>query len=138
MHELSVAHSLVEMASEAATEAGGVAVKEVHLAIGALSCVAPEALEFCFEIAAAGTMVEGARLRCKRLPVVIHCKSCARDFELPGIQRFRCPECDEPSNDIRQGRELDIESLEIETGPTTRITSQETGEADTTTPLGAS
>lgn len=36
------------------------------------------------------------------------------EVELPGIQRFRCPHCDTPSGDIRQGRELEIESIEID------------------------
>ncbi|MCG8459777.1 MAG: hydrogenase maturation nickel metallochaperone HypA [Holophagales bacterium] len=115
MHELSVAHSLVEMASEAAREAGATRVREVRLAIGALSCVAPEALEFCFELASRDTPLAGARLRYRRLPVVIHCPTCREDKELEGIQSFRCPVCATPSADLRQGRELEIETLEIET-----------------------
>jgi Zn finger protein HypA/HybF involved in hydrogenase expression len=35
---------------------------------------------------------------------------------LDGVQSFRCPRCDEPCSDLRQGRELEIESIEIEDG----------------------
>ena len=114
MHELSVAHSLVEIASEAARDAGATRVREVRLAIGALSCVAPEALEFCFELASRDTSLAGARLRYRRLPVVIHCPTCREDKEIEGIQSFRCPVCATPSADLRQGRELEIETLEID------------------------
>jgi hydrogenase nickel incorporation protein HypA/HybF len=48
------------------------------------------------------------------LPVVIHCATCQQDRELAGIQSFRCPVCETSSFDLRQGRELEIESLEIE------------------------
>ena len=114
MHELSVAQSLVELASEAARDAGASAVREVRLRVGALSCVDPGALEFCFELASRDSPLAGARLTYCRLPVRVYCSDCRREVELPGIQSFRCPECGRPSSDIRQGRELEIEALEIE------------------------
>jgi len=44
----------------------------------------------------------------------MHCDKCAADVELDGVQSFRCPRCGEPCTDLRQGRELDIESFEID------------------------
>ena len=114
MHELSVAHSLVELASDAATRAGAESVKEVRLRIGALSCVSPDALEFCFELASRDTPLDGARLTYHRVPVRVYCETCRSEVDLPGIQSFRCPACGQPSNEIRAGRELEIEALEIE------------------------
>jgi Zn finger protein HypA/HybF involved in hydrogenase expression len=35
---------------------------------------------------------------------------------LEGVQSFRCPKCGEPCSDMRQGRELEIDSIEIEDG----------------------
>jgi len=32
------------------------------------------------------------------------------------VQSFRCPRCDAPCFDLRQGRELEIESFEIDDG----------------------
>ena len=46
----------------------------------------------------------------------MHCVPCAADVELEGVQSFRCPSCGEPCSDLRQGRELEIESIEIEDG----------------------
>jgi hypothetical protein len=36
------------------------------------------------------------------------------DAEIEGVQSFRCPRCGEPAADLRQGRELEIASIELE------------------------
>lgn len=113
MHELSIANNLVEIATEHAQNEGAEKIGALTLRIGALSCVHRSALEFSFELVTKGTLLEGALLKIISVPVVVYCKACDQEVELPGIQRFRCPVCDTPSNDIRQGRELDIESIEI-------------------------
>jgi hydrogenase nickel incorporation protein HypA/HybF len=114
MHELSIAYSLVELASQSALEAGAKRVVSVHLKLGALSGVVRGALEFSYDIATEGTLLEGSRLVITELPVRIYCASCQQEVDLPGIQRFRCPRCDTPSGDIRQGREMEVESIEID------------------------
>ncbi len=114
MHELSLAHGIVELASEAAERAQAARVTAVHLRVGRLSGVEAGALLFSYDIAAAGTPLEGSRLVIEELPVVVWCVPCGALRELPGVQRFRCPTCDTPSGDIRQGRECDVQSIEIE------------------------
>jgi Zn finger protein HypA/HybF involved in hydrogenase expression len=44
----------------------------------------------------------------------MHCDACREDVELEGVQSFRCPRCGEPCSEMRQGRELEIESFEID------------------------
>jgi hydrogenase nickel incorporation protein HypA/HybF len=114
MHELSIAHSLVELAGSSAAAAGATRVRSVHLRLGALSGVVKGSLEFCYEIATADTLLAGSILIVQELPVVVHCAVCFWDVELASIQSFRCPACNTPSGDIRQGRELEIESIEID------------------------
>lgn len=114
MHELSIAHSLVELAGLSAADAGATRVRIVHLRLGALSGVVQGALEFSYGIATEGTLLEGSVLRVKELPVKVYCAPCQQEVELASIQRFRCPLCDTASGDIRQGRELEIESIEID------------------------
>jgi hydrogenase nickel incorporation protein HypA/HybF len=115
VHELSIAYAVVEAAAAAAAQAGGVRVLETRLLVGALSGVVPGALEFCWQIATAGTPLEGSRLTCIAQPVAVFCPSCGEESDLPGVQSFRCPLCGRPTGDVRRGRELQIESLEIET-----------------------
>jgi hydrogenase nickel incorporation protein HypA/HybF len=114
MHELSIAYSLVELASQSAAEAGATRVLAVHVRLGALSGVVRGALEYCYEIATEGTPLAGSTLTFRELPVKVYCTVCCDEVELASVQRFRCPVCDTPSGDIRQGRELEIDSIEID------------------------
>ena len=120
MHELSLVTSIVETVTETLAalpdSSRGSRVLEVRLRVGALASVIPESLEFCWGIVSEGTPLEGSRLVVNLLPVVVHCESCGQDAELQGVQSFRCPRCGEPCSDMRQGRELEIESIEIDDG----------------------
>ncbi len=112
MHELSIAYHLVEIADRAAVEAQVSRVLSVRVRLGALAGVVKEALLFAYDIAARGTRLDGSRLEIEDVPVIIFCPTCAAEHELPDIQAFRCPHCGTWSADVRQGRELEIVSLE--------------------------
>jgi hydrogenase nickel incorporation protein HypA/HybF len=120
MHELSIVTSIVETVTETLAalpdSSRGARVLEVRLRVGALASVIPESLEFCWGIVSEGTPLEGSKLVVNLLPVVVHCGPCGQDAELEGVQSFRCPRCGEPCSDMRQGRELEIDSIEIEDG----------------------
>ena len=117
MHELSIAHSLVEIANAAAERAGATQVTQVHVAVGALSGVAIESLLFCYDIAASGTLLEGSRLVIREVPLAVYCSACSSEVALAEPNRFVCPDCGAPTPEIRRGRELAVESLEIEEPP---------------------
>ena len=114
MHELSIVSSIVETVTESAAAYPGSRVLEVRLRVGALASVVVESLEFCWGIATEGTPLAGAKLLVKTLPVVLHCAPCGQDVELEGVQSLRCPRCGELGIDLRQGRELEIDSIEID------------------------
>lgn len=114
MHELSIVSSIVESVTESLASYPGARVKEVRLRIGALASVVEDSLQFCYGIATEDTALAGSALVVKNLPVVVFCSKCDAEVELPSVQSFRCPRCDEPASDLRQGRELEIESIEIE------------------------
>jgi hydrogenase nickel incorporation protein HypA/HybF len=111
MHELSVARAIVEVASEAVRGAGQVTA--VRIRIGPLAAVAPEALSFCYEVVTRGTVLDGSRLVVESAPVVIHCPSCDRDAKVRDVCRLVCPVCGTPTADVRSGRELEVESIEV-------------------------
>ena len=114
MHELSIIASIVDTVTESVAAYKGARVVEVRLRVGALASVVEDSLQFCFGIATEGTALEGSRLVVKTVPVVMHCAGCDADVELDGVQSFRCPRCGEPCFDLRQGRELEIEAIEID------------------------
>lgn len=113
MHELSIAASIVEAVTETAAAYPGAQVTAVRLRVGALAAVVEDSLQFCWGVSTEGTPLAQAALVVRVMPVVVHCAACGADSEI-GVQSFRCPQCGEPAGDLRQGRELEIESIEIE------------------------
>jgi hydrogenase nickel incorporation protein HypA/HybF len=59
MHELGIAAEVIDLAC---ARSGGARVTRVVLAVGRDTCVLPDAIRFCFELACEGTPAEGARL----------------------------------------------------------------------------
>jgi|LakMenEpi03Aug12_release.lakeMendotaPanAssembly.Ray.scaffolds.fasta_scaffold01505_13 hydrogenase nickel incorporation protein HypA/HybF len=114
MHELSIATAVIDEVTKHVAGAGGGRVIAVTLRIGRLATVEEGSLRFGFAIASAGTDLAGARLEIIDVPVRIWCPQCLAERALPSLQRFACPECGQPSGDIRAGRELDLESIEWE------------------------
>lgn len=115
MHELSIALSLVETAETAARDAGAVRVEVVYLRLGLFAGVVKEALHFGWDVATKDTLLDGARLEIEDVPVIVHCPTCDADRDLSNTQLFQCPVCGTPTPDIRQGRELELDSIEIVT-----------------------
>jgi hydrogenase nickel incorporation protein HypA/HybF len=114
MHEFSLVVRMLDLAEEAARAQGARRIDAIHLEVGALAGVVPEALEFAFGGARQGTMAEDARLEVAYLPAIAYCATCEGTFELDN--RFGiavCPTCDGPSADLRQGRELHLTHLEV-------------------------
>jgi hydrogenase nickel incorporation protein HypA/HybF len=113
MHELSIAASIAEAVSETAAAYPGAQVREVRLRVGALAAVVEDSLQFCWDVTIEDTPLAGAKLVVRMMPVVMRCEACGVDEEI-GVLSFRCPRCGAPAADLRQGRELEIESIEID------------------------
>ncbi|MBE3555222.1 MAG: hydrogenase maturation nickel metallochaperone HypA [Thermicanus sp.] len=112
MHELSIAYSLVEIAMEAAEDAGVNQVKALYVKLGALSGVAKEALLFSFDVAIQGTPLEGARLIVEEIPVKVFCPDCQEARILPEPFPMRCPVCGGKTGQVLEGREMELSALE--------------------------
>ncbi len=113
MHELSIALSLVEVASEEMTRLGAARVSAVHLRVGILSGVARDALHFAFEAAASGTPLDGARLEIEDVPAAIWCTACAAERTLASVTTRRCPVCQTRAPEIVRGEELELVALQV-------------------------
>ena len=114
MHELSIVTSVVESVTESLANYPGARILEVRLRVGALASVVEDSLQFCYGIAIEGTPLAGSKLVVNTVPVTVHCESCGQEGALASLQHFHCPHCDAPAMDVRSGRELEIESIEIE------------------------
>ena len=108
MHELAITQSIVDIVSEKALSRQVIRVK---LAIGKLSAIEPDAVQFCFDVCTKGTYAEGAALEIDHIEGLGRCKNCATEIPLTQSS-WRC-QCG--SNDIEciAGQELTITELEV-------------------------
>ncbi len=112
MHEMSLSQSMVEIIQEQAAVNGFQHVTVVRLEIGALSCVEPAALSFCFDSVTRGTVAEGATLDIIKVPGRAWCWVCSRVVDIEG-HGDPCPDCSGYQMQTRTGNEMKIKELEV-------------------------
>lgn len=113
MHELSIAMSIVEMASEEATQRGAARVAAVHLRLGALSGIESRALVASFGFACENTVLEGSRLVIEDVPVAIYCPRCRGERAVTSVAPMSCAVCGTPAGTVVRGREIEVTALEL-------------------------
>jgi hydrogenase nickel incorporation protein HypA/HybF len=114
VHELSVALSIVEGAEEEAKRQGGGRVSAVYLKLGPLAGVVKDALLFSYELACAGTLLEGSRLLIEEIPIRIYCETCASEGDPISLQDFHCARCQSAACRVVRGAELELSALELD------------------------
>ena len=114
MHELSIALSILEGVEEEVAQRGYGQVRSIHVRVGALSGVIPEALCSSFELAREGTPFSESLLTIEECPVIVHCRACDAQGAVESIQMMVCPACEQPVSEIVAGRELEVVALELE------------------------
>jgi hydrogenase nickel incorporation protein HypA/HybF len=114
MHELSIALSILDLAAEEVERRGGGGVAAIHLRLGPLSGVVPEALRSAYELAREQSSTPSAVLVVEEVPLVAYCPACAVERTLPSAAELWCPVCSTPTPEIIRGRELEVFALEIE------------------------
>lgn len=114
MHEFSLMTGVLDAVEVSAKENNASRVVEVRLVIGEMSEVLDEAMEFAFEALSPGTLAEGAQLTMTKLRPKSRCLACGTEFEHDRFH-FACPQCDALATELLVGKELYIESMEIET-----------------------
>jgi hydrogenase nickel incorporation protein HypA/HybF len=112
MHEVGLMQSALEMAFAHVKRAGASRIHRLHLRVGELSGVAPEALQMAFAAATRGTLAEGANLIVERIAVVCRCEHCGQEFR-PEDVIYLCSHCGAISSSVQLGRELELASLEV-------------------------
>jgi hydrogenase nickel incorporation protein HypA/HybF len=113
MHELGLTQQLVDLAVTHARGAGAARVTAIDLVVGALSGVDAEAISFCFELVARGTLAEGAALRIEHEPIEIECRRCRRRHPAGELELW-CQQCEAADVEVVAGRSFRVRSLEVE------------------------
>lgn len=113
MHEMGIMTGVLDSVNGAAEQAGALRVTKIILNIGDMTEIIQDSLEFAFEIMSEGTLSEGAELVIKQVTPRSICLDCGQEFDHDRFHRV-CPHCQSASTSIIRGREMDIESIEVD------------------------
>ena len=113
MHELAITQNIFNLVLEEARKAGAEKVEGINLVIGEMTGVVSTCVQFYFDFLSKGTPAEGATLFFTMVPTTARCRHCGKVFEL-GEFDWACPGCGGSDMEITGGKELRVESIEVE------------------------
>jgi hydrogenase nickel incorporation protein HypA/HybF len=108
VHELAIAESVVESVLE---RTGDRRVTTVRVQVGQLAGVMPDALQFCWDLATAGTPLESAQLEIESPHGRARCRDCEQDFVVDDL--ILLCHCGSADVEVVAGRELQVMSVEV-------------------------
>jgi len=115
MHELALMTSLVNRVCEIAENDNAKRVTDIHVKRGELSGVIPESLNFCFDICVADTIAENATFHIHDVPAKWECNSCGNIItKVEDVSIPICPKCGNHKLNFIEGREFQLDSIEVE------------------------
>ncbi len=92
--------------------AQGRCVRRVALEIGKLTCVTPDVVRFCFDVAAAGTPLEGASQEIIEIEAQARCGVCGKTFVRETL--WAPCRCGSHENKRISGEELRVKEYEVD------------------------
>ena len=104
--------SVARLALAEAQQRGAEAVIAIHLRVGSLAGVDPDALRFAAQVVLAHGLAAKARLEIELVIAQAWCSPCAALFDLEAGLSL-CPRCGASSGELRCGRELELAALEL-------------------------
>ena len=113
MHELAITQSILNLVLEQAEQAGAKEVGKINLVIGEMTGVVSECVQFYFDLLSKGTPADGATLAFKAVPTRTRCRDCDKLSEVEEFD-WTCPRCNGNNIEIVAGKELFVESIEVE------------------------
>jgi hydrogenase nickel incorporation protein HypA/HybF len=113
MHEFGITENIVNIALDKASEAQASKITQINLVIGELSGFIIDCIQFYFDSLSKDTIAQEAVLQFELVPAQLRCRNCSTIFH-PQDTLWSCPRCQGQSVEIVKGRELYIESMEVE------------------------
>jgi hydrogenase nickel incorporation protein HypA/HybF len=113
MHEMGITSGILASVVDAAEAEGATRINSVTVSIGDLTEIVEDALQFAWEALTPGTMAEGSELIVVHVPAKSRCVKCKAEFEHTKYEML-CPECDCFLIEQITGRELRIDSLDVD------------------------
>jgi hydrogenase nickel incorporation protein HypA/HybF len=110
VHELSIVRQLLD---SAAREAAGRPISEIHVRVGRLTGVSPDALQFYFDLMRDETAARHAALSVTLEPLRGTCVRCRAPVQRETLD-WTCPACGEGAVVFDNGGELELQSLVVD------------------------
>lgn len=115
MHELQVTERILDVVLKHAAGHDVSRIVTIHLKVGELSDLEDEWLQRYFDYLSKDTLAENARLAIERVPIVMRCEACTREFELSreDLREALCPDCGESRFRLVSGRGYVVKNIEV-------------------------
>jgi hydrogenase nickel incorporation protein HypA/HybF len=126
MHEMAIAMDVLKIIKDALPPGEPMKIKKIRLKVGKLTAVVPESFKFCMEIITKDSPAEGAEVIIEDVPLLVECEDCGEQSELKEAF-FVCPKCESAKLKILSGRDLFIESIEVEENETEGLANGDQG-----------
>jgi len=115
MHEMALVRNLVDATMQHANDAQANRVEAVNLAIGYGRDIQDALFYELFEHLSKGTIVEGAELNVRRIPIMSRYGDCGQIYHVDYHNEctWRCHRCGSRDYVPHSGMEFRIESIEV-------------------------
>lgn len=104
---------VMDSVDAAAKNAGAATVLKINLSVGVMTEAIEDALRFAFEALSEGTICEGAELEITMVQPRSECLECGTEYEHDRLHML-CPECGSFATKLLAGKELQIDSIEVD------------------------
>lgn len=110
MHELALCAAIADIANR---RAGDRRVEVVHLKVGQLRQVVPDALTFCWSMLIEDTDLAGARLDLDRVDALLECQNCGARSAVGFPPTLTCTHCGGFDVAVLTGEEFEVTALDL-------------------------
>lgn len=113
MHELPATRGMLDVALEAAREAGADRILSIAVVVGDLTSFVDDSIQFYFDIMSRETPAAGAVLQFRRESAEGRCAECGHTFPVtPPVPR-ECPACESLALSVTGGQNFYVDSIEV-------------------------
>ncbi len=113
MHELAITQNMLDVVLEQASKEGAGDIKRINLVVGELTGIVEQCVQFYFNFYAKDTIAEKAEVVFNRVPPTARCGDCGNEVNVDK-EGWKCPVCGGEDMELIKGRELYIESIEVD------------------------
>lgn len=113
MHELSLAHNLVEIIQQNVESNQLCNVKEIRLKIGEFSGVVVDSLIFSYNIITENTELSKSKLIIEEIPFKLKCNDCG-NITANQFGFRECSNCNSFNTEILSGEEMNLSEIILE------------------------